>query len=132
MTGSSETIRVVIPLTIRKAQRAAEDPAARRCDRSGRPVTRPPCAVRVARAWNWRRQLETGTASSIQDIAAEKASDRFISRMMRLAYLSPEVLERLVIRRGPPALSLKELVAVAELPWGEQMDMAFEGNVEVH
>ncbi len=86
----------------------------------------------VARAWNWRRQLETGAASTIQDItAAEKASDRFISRMMRIAYLSPEVLERLVIRRVPPALSLNEMVAVAELPWGEQMDMAFEGNVEV-
>jgi len=54
----------------------------------------------IARAWNWRRRLETGAASTIQDIAvAEKVTDRFVSRMMRLAYLSPDVLERLVIER---------------------------------
>ena len=127
MTGSSDTIRVVIPLTIRK--------------RNGRPKILPPDEVTlrdgraqdphvlraIARAWSWRRQLETGAASTIQDIAAaEKVSDRFVSRMMRLAYLSPEVLEHLVIRRVPPALSLNDLVAVADRPWAEQMDMVFD------
>jgi len=78
-------------------------------------------------AWSWRRQLETGAASTIQDIAtAEKVSDRFVSRMMRLAYLSPEVLEHLVIRRMPPALSIVDLMAVAELPWSEQTKRVFE------
>jgi len=128
MTNSSETIRVVIPLTIRK--------------RNGRPKILPPDDVdarngrtqdphvlrAIARAWSWRRQLETGAASTIQDIAAaEKVSDRFVSRMMRLTYLSPEVLEHLVIRRVPPALSLIDLVAVADRPWAEQLNIVFEG-----
>lgn len=80
----------------------------------------------IARAWNWRRQLETGAASTIQDIAAaEKVSDRFVSRMMRLAYLSPEVLEHLIITRVPPALSLNDLAAVADRSWAEQMAAVF-------
>jgi hypothetical protein len=127
MTDSTNIIRVIIPLTIRK--------------RNGRPKILPPDEVTVrdgrsqdphvlraiARAWNWRRQLESGAASTIQDIAAaEKVSDRFVSRMMRLAYLSPEVLEHLVIRRVPPALSLNDLVTVADRPWAEQMDMVFD------
>ena len=131
MTSTRDTIRVVIPLTIRK--------------RNGRPKILPPDNLTsrdvrsqdphvlraIARAWSWRRQLETGSASTIQDIAAaEKVSDRFVSRMMRLAYLSPEVIDHLVIRRVPPALSLSDLVAVADRPWAEQMDMVFEGNVE--
>lgn len=126
MTNSSETIRVVIPLTIRK--------------RNGRPKILPPDDVdarngrtqdphvlrAIARAWSWRRQLETGAASTIRDIAAaEKVSDRFVSRMMRLAYVSPEVLDHLVIRRVPPALSLNDLVAIADRPWTEQMEMVF-------
>ena len=46
--------------------------------------------------------MESGGASAIQDIAAaENLSPRFVSRTMRLAYLSPEVLEHLVIRRAP-------------------------------
>jgi len=127
MTGPADTIRVVIPLTIRK--------------RNGRPKILPPDEVTVrdgrsqdphvlraiARAWNWRRQLESGAASTIQDIAAaEKVSDRFVSRMVRLAYLSPEVLEKLLIHRIPPALSLNDLMAVAERPWAEQMEAVFD------
>lgn len=129
MTGSTETIRVVIPLTIRK--------------RNGRPKILPPDDAdlrdgrsqdphvlrAIARAWSWRRQLETGAASTIQDIAAaENVSDRFVSRMMWLAYLSPDVLEHLVIKRVPPALSLNDLVGLADLPWAEQMDMVFDGH----
>lgn len=127
MSGAPDTIRVVIPLTIRK--------------RNGRPRILPPDDLdlrenraqephvlrAVARAWYWRRQLETGAASTIQDIAtAEKVSDRFVSRMLRLAYLSPEVLERLVIRRVPPAVSLNDLGAAAERLWTEQMGIVFE------
>ncbi|EDP61543.1 putative phage-related protein [alpha proteobacterium BAL199] len=126
MSGSTGTIRVVIPLTIRK--------------RNGRPKILPPDDViaregrnqdphvlrAIARAWSWRRQLETGVASTIQDIAAaEKVSDRFVGRMIRLAYLSPSVLETLVITRKPPAISINDLMAVAELPWAEQMEVVF-------
>ena|SRR5690606_23625269 len=127
MTDSTKTIRVVIPLTIRK--------------RNGRPKILPP-AIHVpaearmqdahvlraiARAWNWRRRLERGEASTIADIAeAENLSDRYVSRMVRLAYLAPEVLEKLLIHRIPPALSLNDLMAVAERPWAEQMEAVFD------
>lgn len=40
------------------------------------------------------------------------------------------MLEDLVIRRVPPALSLNDLVAVADQPWAEQMDVVFEGYRE--
>lgn len=124
MTGSTETIRVVIPLTIRKRNgRPKILPPDDMDQRNGR--AQDPHVLRaIARAWSWRRQLETGAASTIRDIAAaEKISDRFVSRMMRLAYLSPEVLDHLVIRRVPAALSLTDLVAVADRPWAEQGDM---------
>ena len=45
--------------------------------------------------------------------------------MIRLAYLSPSVLESLVITRKPPAISINDLMAVAELPWAEQMEVVF-------
>ena len=38
-----------------------------------------------------------------------------------MAYLAPEVLEALVVKRQPPAISINEMVEVAKLPWGEQM-----------
>src|SRR5690606_16463899 len=98
------TMRVFIPLTIRK--------------RNGRPKIVPPTDIvpdtggvdphvlkAVAKAWSWRRKLESGAAATIQDIAdAEGISDRYVGRMLRLAYLAPAVLEKLVIQRVSPAM----------------------------
>ena len=127
MSETATSIRVVIPLTLRK--------------RNGRPKILPPedaglpgshgqdphVLRAIARAWKWRRQLEEGEASTLQDIAGrEGVSERFIGRMIRLAYLAPEVLEYLVIRRVPPALSLSDLVPVADRPWAEQMGAVFD------
>ena len=53
-------------------------------------------------------------------------SERFVSRTMRLAYLSPIVLERLVAHRRPCSLSIKDLIAAAERPWCEQEALVFE------
>lgn len=114
------TMRVFIPLTIRK--------------RNGRPKIVPPADLvpdtggvdphvlkAIAKAWSWRRKLESGVATTIQDIAdAEGISDRYVGRMLRLAYLAPTVLHRLLVQRVSPAVSIKDLAASAELPWAKQ------------
>lgn len=120
------SIRVVIPLQVKR--------------RNGRPRIVPPdegatggsndqqphVLRAIARAWAWRRMLERGEVSTIQDIAAaEKVTGPFVSRMLRLAYLSPAVLHQLLISRVPPAVSLNELAAAAERPWAEQMEAVF-------
>jgi len=124
---ADDSIRVFIPLAFRK--------------RNGRPKILPPEAETgfqarsqdphilraVGRAWAWRRRLESGEATTLQDIAAaEKISDRFVSRIIRLAYLSPEVLERLLLSRVSPSVTVKELAKAASLPWAEQTGRVFE------
>jgi hypothetical protein len=123
---SGETVRVLVPLSIRR--------------RNGRPKILPPenaleAEIRgqdphilkaLGRAWAWRRRLETGEAATAGDIAkAERVTDRFVSRTMRLAYLSPEVLERLVVGREPPAISVLELIEATYLPWAKQAAAVF-------
>lgn len=121
------TIRVMIPLKVKRRNGRPRIVPPENIDTVD-PNTQEPHLVRaIARAWNWRRQLERGEVTTIQDIAvAEKVSDRFVSRMLRLAYLSPAVLEQLLIHRRRPALSIKDLAAAAELPWGKQEKMVFE------
>ena len=126
MSVAPTTIRVIIPLAIRK--------------RNGRPKIMPPSnpmeaneatveahVLRaVAKAWSWRRKLEAGKASTNFDLAhAEDVSDRYIGRMIKLAYLAPAVLEKLLLQRCPLAVSLKDLTAIADLPWAEQVVAAF-------
>lgn len=122
-----ETLRVHIPLTLR--------------NRGGRPRILPPKEIEVAmdrgqdarllraigRAWDWRRRLERGDVTTIADLAREEGiSDRYVSRMIRLAWLAPSVLERLVLRREPTVLSIFDLCGVAELPWVEQPERVFD------
>ncbi|HCQ65580.1 MAG TPA: hypothetical protein DIU07_10675 [Rhodobacteraceae bacterium] len=122
-----ETLRVHIPLTLR--------------NRGGRPRILPPKEIEVAmdrgqdarllraigRAWDWRRRLERGDVTTIADLAREEGiSDRYVSRVIRLAWLSPSVLERLVLRRQPTVLSIFDLCGVAELPWAEQPEKVFD------
>lgn len=121
MNGSNDNIRVVIPLTIRR--------------RNGRPKILPPESVAtqqayaqdahilkaLGRAWAWRRRLEIGEVATAGDLAKlEGVTERFVSRTMRLAYLSPDALERLLLMRQTPAVSVHDLVSVPSAPWREQ------------
>jgi len=45
--------------------------------------------------------------------------------MLRLVYLAPAVLDRLLISRVPSAVSIKDLSMAAELPWAAQEAVAF-------
>src|SRR5690554_6617452 len=123
---TENTIRVVIPRSVRRKNgRPKILPPADHTPTKAR-VQDPHVLRAIARAWNWRRRIERGETSTIADIAAaDNVSDRFVSRMMRLAYVAPDVLEKLVIHRIPPAISLNDLMAVAERPWVEQMEAAF-------
>ncbi|WP_282127578.1 hypothetical protein [Roseobacter litoralis] len=122
-----ETLRVHIPLTLRNG--------------GGRPRILPPKEIEVAmdrgqdarllraigRSWNWRHRLEHGDVTTMADLAREEGiSDRYVSRVIRLAWLSPSVLERLVLRREPTVLSIFDLCGVAELPWVEQPGRVFD------
>jgi len=126
VNGSNDNIRVVIPLTIRR--------------RNGRPKILPPESVAdeqvraqdphilkaLGRAWAWRRRLESGDVATAGDLAKlEGVTERFVSRTMRLAFLSPVALERLLLMRQSPAVSWYDLVSVTSAPWCEQSDRIF-------
>lgn len=72
----------------------------------------------IARAWDWRRRLEAGEVSTLQDLAdAEKVTLPFVSRFIRLAYLSPEVLHGIGSDSAAVAVSLDQLCSAANQPW---------------
>lgn len=126
MTQASDTTRVFIPLTQRRRNGRARivppEPGAHFQSRSQDPHI----LKALGRAWAWRRRLEAGEVATIHDLAkAEGFTDRFVSRMVRLAYLSPDVLERLVVSRDPPSVSVSELIEATYLPWSEQVAVVF-------
>lgn len=91
--GSRLTVR--LPLAIRRRggrkavvapQGAAINPPRQRVDST--------LVKAIARAYRWQRMLEEGRYASMRDMAAaEKISPTYISRLLRLTLLAPEIVE---------------------------------------
>jgi hypothetical protein len=48
----------------------------------------------LARAWRWQRLLDSGVYASVSDIGdAENISKSYVSRILRLALLAPDIVE---------------------------------------
>ena len=126
MIDPDDTIRVLIPLKVRK--------------KNGRPKILPPADYRpsadrtqdphilraIGRAWSWRRRMDAGEFATIQELAeAVGLAERHVSRQLRLAYLAPEVLKRLICGREASAVSLISLVSITAKTWAEQEGSVF-------
>lgn len=77
----------------------------------------------IARAFRWQRLLNEGAYTSMDALAtAEKISPSYISRILRLAYLAPDIVEAIVEGRHPAHLTMKDLLGPFPLEWGRQAD----------
>jgi hypothetical protein len=73
----------------------------------------------LARAWRWQRMLDDGLYASVSDIGdAEDISKSYVSRILRLALLAPDVVERILDEC--PALLLAELMQPFPVEWERQ------------
>jgi hypothetical protein len=75
----------------------------------------------LARAFRWRRMLETGKHASISDIAiAEKIDRGYVGSVLRLTLLAPDIVQAIIDGRQPPDLALPRLLQPWPLEWGQQ------------
>jgi hypothetical protein len=124
------TVTVCVPLTIRRrggrkmiispdgvtspaGARAPADVAATRGD--------PALVKALARAFRWRRMLETGVACSVSDIARqEKLNTSYVSRVLRLTLLAPDIVEAILEGRQAPEMTLQVLLEPFAVEWDQQ------------
>ena len=75
----------------------------------------------LARAFRWRRILESGTFATISELAAaEKIDPSYLSRVLRLNNLAPDIIEAIVEGRAMGAATLAMLLDAVPAEWGEQ------------
>jgi site-specific DNA recombinase len=76
-----------------------------------------PLLKAIARAYRWFNELSTGEASSLAAIAArEGLAVRYVGRLIRLAFLAPDIVESIVEGRQPTTLTAEALTRRIELP----------------
>ena len=75
----------------------------------------------LARAWRWQRLLDSGVYASVSDIGdAEGISKSYVSRILRLALLAPDIVEAILAGRTDQALMLEQLERPLPASWAEQ------------
>ena len=62
----------------------------------------------------------------IREFATGASRDTDAGKLDLEGFLSPLVLERLVLQREPTVLTLKDLCSTAELPWVDQPGRVFD------
>ena len=72
----------------------------------------------LARAFRWRKLLESGVYGTIDEIAAaEKINDSYVSRLLRLTLLAPDIVEAILDGRQAAALQLDALMKPLPVEW---------------
>ena len=75
----------------------------------------------LARGHRWHRKLFDGTHASIEDMAkSENISPSFVSRILRLAYLSPTIVEAILDGKYTAHLTMKDLMEPFPVDWSMQ------------
>ena len=82
----------------------------------------------LARAFRWRRLLETGVHGTVDEIArAEGINDSYVSRILRLTLLAPDIVDAILDGRQPLALTLARLMKPFPVGWEEQRPRFLSG-----
>lgn len=75
----------------------------------------------LARAFRWRRMIETGEYGSITELArAEKINQSYACRLLRLTLLAPQIVETILNGKQPSALQLNQLLRPLPVEWSLQ------------
>ncbi len=122
MTGEAQMLTIRVPLAPRKLP-------------SGRKLVLMPGGIAargdsaadttlvkaLARAFRWRRMIETGRHATVAELAAaEKINPSYVSRVLRLTLLSPSMVEAILAGRQPEGVTLPGLLEGVPVGWGEQ------------
>ena len=92
-------------------------------DMSGHRTPNPKLLPVIVQAREWFEGLSDGTFQSLRDVAtAAKLDKSYISRVITLAFLAPDILEKIITGYHSPALTPERLRKTCPLPllWEEQ------------
>jgi hypothetical protein len=83
----------------------------------------------LARAWRWQRMLDEGVYTSVSEIGdAEDISKSYVSRILRLALLAPDIVDAILAGSTDQAPVLERLERPLPADWSEQRGLLREDH----
>ena len=76
----------------------------------------------LARAFRWQRMLDEGVCGTIEELAKRERVNRgYMSRVLRLTLLAPDIVEAILDGRQPETLRVADLLEGSPVEWKEQL-----------
>jgi hypothetical protein len=123
MRRSDETITVTVPFRVRQygGRKQILMPDGTPVSEQASPLLDSPLVRSLARAFRWRRLLETGEYLTIDEIAkAERINASYVSRVLRLTLLAPGIVQAILDGKQPDSLTLSGVMTGVPELWHEQ------------
>ena len=120
--GRTLTVRVPLTFAKRGGRKSVISPDGVSTVISWRPQIDSTLVKALARAFRWRRLLETGAYATIDEMAAaEKINASYVCRVLRLTLLAPAIVEAILDGRQPAEMTLAGLMRAFPVGWREQL-----------
>ena len=127
MTGAAQTLTVRVPLAVRKHRGGRKLMIAPGSATSrGSSAADTTLVKALARAFRWRHQMETGRYGTINELAAaEKINSSYVSRLLRLTLLAPDIVDAILDGRQPEGITLPGLMEPFPVAWKAQCEVLY-------
>jgi hypothetical protein len=121
LDGSTLVVRIPMRFQRRGGRKRIVAPDGSEIVPSSKPQPDGTLVKAPARAWRWQRMLEEGDYTSVSEIGdAENISKSYVSRILRLALLAPDIVDEVLSGSTDQALVLERLQQPLPASWGDQ------------
>lgn len=77
----------------------------------------------LARAYRWKRMLESGEFNTIAELAErEGIASSYVTRVLRLTLLAPDIVDAILDGKQGPDITLARVLEPFPIAWNEQRD----------
>jgi hypothetical protein len=118
------TVRVPLTIKNRGGRKVVVSPDGQPVSVLTRPRVDNTLLRAVVQAFHWRNQLEAGQFTTVSELAASLGlNGSYVSHVLRLTLLAPDLIERVMEGRQPVKMQLQPLVRIAPACWADQRRM---------
>jgi hypothetical protein len=121
---TDQTVTVTVPFAIRKRGGRTLVITPDGVSSAPAPRTRIDGALlkALARGFRWRKLLEKGDFATIEEIAvAENINPSYVSRLLRMTLLAPEIVEAILAGSHPAGLTRAKVMKPFSMEWQRQV-----------
>lgn len=120
-TNDKESLEIIVPVVIKK------NGSEKVIVLSGVSVAEPECGPNVnlircvVRAHDWVKRMRNGELISISEIVDQTGMNpKYVARMLKTAFLAPDITEAILDGRQPPKLTVIEILKPFPMVWSKQ------------